>query len=427
MGLAFAPLHNGLSRFAQGMEVDDPFPMEFYMPLVPIEEALAEIKAGRPLIVVDDEDRENEGDLTIAADCVTPELINFMARFGRGLICAPVDASYFERLNIPLMISTEDNGSKYGTNFGVSIGARYGVTTGISAHDRAKTIEVLVNPESNPEDLSRPGHIFPLRACRGGVLERQGHTEAAVDLARLAGHSPAGVIVEILNDDGTMARLPELEAFAEEHNLKICSIADLVAYRRHREDLVKRVESANLPTAHGTFRAIAYEDNKNMEHIALCFGELQEDSELVRLHSACLTGDVFGSHRCDCGDQLDLAMARIQENGHGVVLYLAQEGRGIGLANKIKAYALQDQGLDTVEANHQLGFPDDARTYDVGAAILRDLGINHISLMTNNPKKVEELEACGIKVTNRIEHQVESKAENDNYLRTKALKMGHLL
>jgi len=397
------------------------------MTLSPVEEALEEIKAGRPIIVVDDENRENEGDLTVAAEHAGPEVINFMARYGRGLICTPLHPSYFERLGIPLMVSGEENHSKYGTSFGVSVGAVEGVTTGISAHDRARTVQVLVDPEATGDDLAMPGHIFPLRARAGGVLERPGHTEAAVDLARLAGLKPAGVICEILNEDGTMARLPELQTFAAEHGLKITSIEALIAWRRRREDLVTRVETAAMPTAFGDFRATAYRDHKGLEHLALCLGEPGSEDVLVRLHSACLTGDVFGSERCDCGQQLEMAMQTLQKKGAGVLLYLAQEGRGIGLANKIKAYALQDHGLDTVEANRKLGFPDDARTYDVGAAILRDLGVLSVRLMTNNPNKVKELEACGIKVTRRMAHQVPSGKNNNHYLQTKARKMGHLL
>ncbi len=397
------------------------------MSVVPVEEALAEIRAGRPLIVVDDEDRENEGDLTLAAEFATPEAINFMARFGRGLICAPLHPQYFERLGIPLMVANEVNRSKHGTSFGVSVGAAEGVTTGISAFDRARTIQVLVDPASRPEHLTMPGHIFPLRARSGGVLERPGHTEAAIDLARLAGLQPAGVICEIMSDDGTMARMPELRLFAAQHGLKIASIAALIAYRRQREALVSRVESVNLPTAHGQFRAHAYIDAKGLEHLALCFGQPSSEQVLVRLHSACITGDVFGSRRCDCGEQLSLALEAIAREGQGILLYLAQEGRGIGLANKIRAYALQDQGLDTVEANLRLGFPDDARTYDVGAAILRDLGVKSVRLMTNNPNKVAELEACGIAVGERLPHQVASGKDNDAYLRTKAAKMGHIL
>ena len=397
------------------------------MSLSPIEEVLKDVAAGKPIIVVDDEHRENEGDLTVAAEFATPEVINFMARHGRGLICTPLHTAYFDRMGIPLMVSTEDNQSKHGTSFGVSVGAVEGVTTGISAFDRARTIQVLIDEKSRPGDLAMPGHIFPLRARDGGVLERPGHTEAAVDFSRLAGLAPAGVICEILSEDGTMARLPELEEFAKTHELKIASIADLIAYRRHRENLVTRTDTANLPTAHGNFRAIAYRDNKGLEHLAMCLGDVSGKDVLVRLHSACLTGDVFGSKRCDCGEQLDLAMNAVKERGRGIILYMAQEGRGIGLANKISAYALQDSGLDTVEANHQLGFPDDARTYDVGAAMLRDLDVTSIQIMTNNPNKVAELQACGIVVERRLPHRVTSGKDNDVYLKTKARKMGHLL
>lgn len=397
------------------------------MTISPIEDVLADVKAGKPIIVVDDENRENEGDLTLAAEFATPEAINFMARYGRGLICAPLHPEYFERLNIPLMVPREDNSSKHGTNFGISVGASQGVTTGISAHDRSRTVQVLVDPNSKPDDLTMPGHIFPLRACKGGVLERPGHTEAAIDFARFAGLKPAGVICEILKDDGTMARLPDLQAFAAEHQLKITSIEALAAWRRHREKLVTRVENARLPTRYGDFEAVAFQDHHGLEHIALCFGEYAGEDTLVRLHSACLTGDVFGSNRCDCGEQLDLALKTIAEKGRGVLIYLAQEGRGIGLANKIKAYALQDKGLDTVEANRSLGFPDDARTYDVGAAMLRELGVKSVHLMTNNPNKVNELKACGIQVKERMPHQVASSCNNQAYLKTKASKMGHLL
>ena len=397
------------------------------MSFATIEEALEEIRAGKPIIVVDDENRENEGDITIAASHATPDMINFMARFGRGLICAPVHPSYFEHMQIPLMVPAEDNHSKYGTNFGLSVGAATGVTTGISAADRSKTVQVLIDPASRPEDLTRPGHIFPLRAREEGVLVRRGHTEAAVDLARLAGEPPAGVICEILKDDGTMARLPDLEIFAETHNLKIITIDELVSWRRQHENFVTRVDASRVPTRFGEFQAVAYKDPKGLEHLAMCMGDLKTADLPVRMHSACLTGDVFGSLRCDCGEQLEMAMTRIQEEGRGIVLYLAQEGRGIGLGNKIKAYSLQDQGMDTVEANRHLGFPDDARTYDVGAAILKDLEVSSIALMTNNPSKVEELTSCGIQVSNRIPHRVVAQEDNDNYLRTKAQKLGHLL
>lgn len=397
------------------------------MALSSIEEALKDYQAGRFVIVVDDYDRENEGDLTLAAQHMTPEKLNFMTKFGRGLICAALDQDIFDHFGIPMMVPYESNDSAYGTSFGVSVGARKGVTTGISAADRSRTIEVLTSPDSTREDLTMPGHIFPLRAKKNGVLERRGHTEAAVDLARLVGLRPAGVICEILKEDGSMARLTELEAFAKEHDLKIVSIEDLAHYRRQRESIVVRVDSAAMPTPHGEFQSVAFRDHQGFEHLAMCMGDLTRKDLPVRLHSACLTGDVFGSQRCDCGDQLSLAMERIAENGAGVVLYLAQEGRGIGLANKIKAYSLQDRGMDTVEANLHLGFPDDARTYDVGAAMLRNLGIDEVHLMTNNPNKVRELEACGIKVGKRLPHWVQSREANTTYLKTKAEKLGHLL
>lgn len=397
------------------------------MPLATIEAALEDIKAGKFVIVVDDEDRENEGDLTMAGAMVTPEAVNFMTIHGRGLICAPLEESYFERLQIPLMVNPRSNTSKFGTNFGLSVGAATGVTTGISAHDRARTIRILANPDSKPGDITMPGHIFPLRARPNGVLARRGHTEAAIDLARLAGLPAVGVICEVLNPDGSMARLPELKKMAAEHDLKIISIEDLTAYRRQREDIVSRIEVATIPMQQGTFQAFAYKDHDNLEHLALCFGERAEENVMVRLHSSCLTGDVFHSRRCDCGPQLEMALERIVEEGRGIVLYLAQEGRGIGLANKIKAYALQERGMDTVEANLHLGFPEDMRSYDVGAAILRDLGIKSVRLLTNNPKKMAELEACGIGVTERVPHLIKPNKENDSYLKTKAEKLGHLL
>ncbi len=397
------------------------------MSLSSVEAALEDIRQGRFVIVVDDDDRENEGDLIIAADRITPEAINFMARYGRGLICAALDPMYFEKFGIPLMVPSSLNTSQYGTSFGISVGATHGVTTGISAADRARTVQLLVDPNASVSDLTMPGHIFPLRARPGGVLERRGHTEAAMDLARLAGFNPAGVICEVMKEDGSMARLPHLETFAREYDLKIISIEALATYRRRNEAIVTKVENARIPTRHGDFETIAYRDGKGLEHLAMCFGNQSQEDVLVRLHSECLTGDVFGSMRCDCGDQLQLAMERICEEGAGILLYLRQEGRGIGLANKIKAYALQDKGLDTVEANRSLGFPDDARTYDVGAAILKDLGIRSIRIMTNNPHKVKGLEGCGINVNGRLPHEGRSHGGNDGYLRTKAEKMGHLL
>jgi len=396
------------------------------MPFASIEEAILEIQAGKFVIVVDDENRENEGDLVMAAQFATPESINFLVKHGRGLVCAPMPREHFDRLGIPMMVPNHRNSSKFGTRFGVSVGATKGITTGISAADRAFTIQVLADPASQPGDVTMPGHIFPLEACENGVLERRGHTEASVDLAKLAGLQPVGVICEILNEDGTMARLPNLRAFAEENNLKIISIEDLAAYRRQRETIVERIEATMLPTEHGLFKAIAYRDHQGLEHLALGIGDFQAEDTLVRLHSACLTGDVFGSQRCDCGQQLQMALARVAEAGQGVIVYLAQEGRGIGLANKIKAYALQDRGLDTVEANRHLGFPDDARTYDVGAAILKDLGVNSVHLLTNNPNKIKELEACGVKVEKRLPHTAPMHANNSPYLRAKAEKLGHL-
>ncbi|MCB1042172.1 MAG: 3,4-dihydroxy-2-butanone-4-phosphate synthase [Acidobacteria bacterium] len=397
------------------------------MTLVSIEQALELVRKGQMLIVVDDDDRENEGDLYIPAACISPEHINFMSRYGRGLICAALHEDIFTRLNIPMMVRPERNTSKFQTGFGVSVGAAKGVTTGISAFDRAKTVEVLANPQSVPSDLSMPGHIFPLKAQTGGVLRRRGHTEAAVDLARLAGFTPAGVICEVMNEDGTMARRADLDIFARKHQLSIVSIADLAAYRHQHEDIVQRVESATIPTEYGSMRAVAYMDHRGLEHLAIVMGTPGKNGVLTRLHSECLTGDVFGSRRCDCGEQLDRALASISDEGSGVLIYLRQEGRGIGLANKIRAYALQEKGMDTVEANRRLGLPDDARTYDVGAAILRDMGIASVRLMTNNPMKIAELEACGVKVDARLAHQVEETNDNRRYLKTKIERLGHLM
>lgn len=396
------------------------------MPFASIEDAIQDIRQGRFVVVVDDENRENEGDLVIAAEFATPEAVNFMITHGRGLVCAPLTRAHFQKLGIPLMVPSTRNNSRYGTRFGISVGASKGITTGISAADRAYTIGVLVNEESSAGDLTMPGHIFPLEAVENGVLKRRGHTEACVDLAKLAGLKPAGAICEILNEDGTMARLPQLRDFAKKHDLKIISIEDLVAYRRHKESLVSRIEATILPTSHGHFKAFAYRDHHGLEHLALCLGDFQEKNVLVRLHSSCLTGDVFGSNRCDCGQQLEMAMDQVTKAGRGIILYLSQEGRGIGLANKIRAYALQDRGLDTVEANLHLGFPDDARTYDVGAAMLKDLDVNSVHLMTNNPNKIRELEACGIRVEKRIPVKAPHPT-NINYLRTKEEKMGHLM
>jgi len=393
-----------------------------------IEEAIEEIRAGRMVILVDDEDRENEGDLCMAAEKITPEAINFMAKYGRGLICLSLTPERVEELQLPMM--TTENTSPYGTALTVSIEARKGVTTGISAHDRATTILTAIDPRTRPEDLARPGHVFPLRARPGGVLQRAGQTEGSVDLARLAGLYPAGVICEIMNDDGTMARVPQLMEFAKKHKLKIVTVKDLIEYRMRKERLVKRIADVKLPTRYGgEFRAIAYENivDDNV-HIALVKGEITPDEPvLVRVHSECLTGDVFGSGRCDCGDQLHRAMEMIAEEGKGIVLYMRQEGRGIGLANKLRAYELQDQGLDTVEANIQLGFKPDLRDYGIGAQILVDLGAKKLRLMTNNPRKIIGLEGYGLQIVERVPIEVKPHEKNINYLRTKKKKLGHLL
>lgn len=393
-----------------------------------IDEALEDIRAGKMVILVDDEDRENEGDLCMAAEKVTPEAINFMATHGRGLICLSLTPDHQEKLQVPLMV--RDNQSPFETAFTLSIEAREGVTTGISAADRAHTILTAVAPEAKPEDLVSPGHIFPLRARRGGVLVRTGQTEGSVDLARLAGLNPAGVICEVMKDDGTMARLPDLEAFAEEHDLKIITVADIIAYRVRNDSLVHRAAETRLPTCYGgEFKAIVYtNDVDEHEHLALVKGEIDpEEDILVRVHSECLTGDVFGSTRCDCGGQLQRAMRMVEKEGRGIILYMHQEGRGIGLVNKLKAYALQDQGYDTVEANQKLGFKSDLRDYGIGAQILRDLGVRKMKVLTNNPKKIVGLEGYGIQVTDRVRIEMDPVPDNIGYLRCKKDKMGHLL
>ncbi len=397
------------------------------MPISTIEEALDDIRAGKMVILVDDEDRENEGDLTMAAEKTTPEAINFMAKYGRGLICLSLTPERVEQLQLPMMV--RNNTSSFKTAFTVSVEARKGVTTGISAADRATTIITAINDQAKPEDLVSPGHIFPLRARGGGVLVRTGQTEGSVDLARLAGLKPYGVICEIMKDDGTMARMPDLEIFAKEHDLKIITIRDLIEYRFQNESFVHRRAETILPTPYGTFKAIVYEnDVDEHQHLALVKGEVGPKQEvLVRVHSECLTGDVFGSFRCDCGEQLKAALMKIEKEGRGVLLYIHQEGRGIGLVNKLKAYMLQDQGKDTVEANEALGFKPDLRDYGIGAQILADLGVRRMRLMTNNPKKIIGLEGYGLEVTERVSIEVPPKKENINYLKTKRQKMGHLL
>ncbi len=392
-----------------------------------ILEILEEIREGRLVIVVDDGDREDEGDLVMAATFVTPERINFMAKYGRGIVCVPMEGSTLDALGLYPMVNPSEDPMK--TAWMVSVDAKRGVTTGISAHDRTRTIQVLVNPKSTPDDLTRPGHVFPLRAKEGGVLRRAGHTEAAVDLARLAGVFPAGVICEIMKDDGSMARTPDLLAFAKQHHLKICTIASLIEYRRRFEKLVTRVVTTKLPTEVGEFEMMLYETSINdFQHVALVKGVVSDGSPvLVRVHSQCLTGDVFGSRRCDCGMQLRRAMEKIAEAGRGVILYINQEGRGIGLANKLKAYALQDQGLDTVEANRVLGFGADLRDYGIGAQILVDLGLKDLRLLTNNPRKIVGLEGYGLRVVERVPIEVAPHPDNAKSLETKREKLGHWL
>ena len=393
----------------------------------PIPEILEAIREGRMVIVVDDGDRENEGDLVMAATFVTPEHVNFMATHGRGIICVPMEGRGLDELGLHPMVSPSEDPMK--TAWTISVDARRGVTTGISAHDRAHTIQVLIHPTSTSEDLARPGHVFPLRAKEGGVLRRAGHTEAAVDLARLAGLAPAGVICEIMRDDGSMARTTDLFEFAARHRLKICTIASLIEYRRRFEKLVKRVVTTTLPTDLGDFQLVLYETSvDDRQHVALMKGAVDDGGPvLVRVHSQCLTGDVFGSLRCDCGSQLRRAQEMIAEAGRGVILYINQEGRGIGLGNKVKAYALQDQGLDTVEANLALGFGPDLRDYGIGAQILADLGLKDLRLLTNNPRKIVGLEGYGLRVVERVPIEVRPHPENARYLETKRDKLGHLL
>ncbi|MBN2297060.1 MAG: bifunctional 3,4-dihydroxy-2-butanone-4-phosphate synthase/GTP cyclohydrolase II [Deltaproteobacteria bacterium] len=397
------------------------------MPTCTVEEALDELRQGRMIILVDDEDRENEGDLTMAAEFVTPESINFMAKYGRGLICLALDSQIVDNLELPLMV--RDNTSQFGTGFTISIEAKRGVTTGISASDRAITIRTAIGENTRPHDLASPGHVFPLRAREGGVLVRTGQTEGSVDLCKIAGLRPGAVICEVMNDDGTMARRPQLEEFAKQHSLKICTIADIIAYRIKHETLVREVVRAQLPTAYGIFELIGFEnDIDHKEHVALVKGDINTDEPiLVRVHSECLTGDVLHSLRCDCGDQLQRAMQMIEEAGRGVIVYMRQEGRGIGLINKLKAYHLQDHGRDTVEANVELGFAPDLRDYGIGAQILVSLGVRKMRMMTNNPKKIIGLEGYALEIVERVSIEIPPTEQNKKYLQTKKEKMGHIL
>ncbi|MDH5457127.1 MAG: bifunctional 3,4-dihydroxy-2-butanone-4-phosphate synthase/GTP cyclohydrolase II [Nitrospinota bacterium] len=396
-------------------------------PFSSISDAIEDVKQGKMIVIVDDEDRENEGDLMIAAESCTPEAINFMAKYGRGLICLTLTEERTAQLGLPMMV--QENQAQFGTPFTVSIDAKKDITTGISAADRAKTIEVTMDPEATQYDLVMPGHIFPLRAKDGGVLVRAGQTEGSVDIARLAGLKPAGVICEIMNDDGTMARVPELSKFIKEHKLKMITIKDLMEYRLNSEALVEEVAVTQMPTDFGEFKAVAFRNTLiDQVHIALVKGEVTPDKPtLVRVHSQCLTGDVFGSHRCDCGEQLAQALNMIEKEGHGVLLYLYQEGRGIGILNKLKAYALQDQGHDTVQANEELGFKPDLRDYGIGAQILRALGLGKIRIMSNNPRKIVGLEAYGLEMIERVPIEVKPQKHNIKYLKTKQDKMGHLI
>lgn len=398
------------------------------MPLCSLEEALGDLLAGKLLVVVDDEQRENEGDLVMAAELVTPETVNFIVTHARGLLCMPVTGERLDELNMPMMV-IQNSTSKHQTAFTVSTDYKKNTSTGISAHDRAATVRAMIDPNARPEEFSRPGHLFPLRYHPGGVLARAGHTEAIVDLCNMAGLYPAGVVCEIMNEDGTMARMPDLELFAEKHGLRILSIAQIIAHRRRNEKLIERVAEARLPTKYGEFTAIAYKSSVDVgEHIALTMGQWEADEPiLVRIHSECLTGDVFGSLRCDCGEQIELALKILAREGKGVFLYMRQEGRGIGLHNKIKAYSLQDNGLDTVDANRKLGFEPDLRHYGIGAQMLQDLGVGKLRLLTNNPRKIVGLSGFDLEIVERVPVEASVNDENRVYLRTKRSRMGHIL